>query len=144
MSKLQVGLALAVLVLGSSPAWSEAPAKAWDQEAVTKLAGRLTEQTLQIQVGVGRHSEGTAADTPRRIVLHDVNFIHRRAISLETALRAGEGHDETEPVFRRLMTGVRNAKQDAKRFPEIEKVRGHIEKAGGLLQELSAYYAVGE
>jgi hypothetical protein len=32
---------------------------------------------------------------------------------------------------------------DAKRFPEIEKARRHIDKADELPTEMSAYYAVG-
>ena len=59
-------------------------------------------------------------------------------------MRAGLGRDQTEPVFRRILDSVRNAKKDAKRFPEIEKARKHIEEAHKVLAELGAYYGEGD
>jgi hypothetical protein len=144
MNKIRTGLVSAAVLLAlGSPAWSQAPAKAWDPKALTPLVHRFVAETKHIQESVGLHVEEAAPDSPRRIVLNDVYSIHHRAVSLETALRAGQGRDETEPVFRRLVDGVKNARQDAKRFPEIEKARRHIDKADELLKEMAGYYAVG-
>jgi hypothetical protein len=133
---------LAALVLFTAPPAGAAPTRPWDAEEVAQLAQRFTVQTKHIQESVGRHVEQAAPNSPRRVVLDDVYEIHHRAISLDTGVRAGLGRDQTEPVFRRLLGDVRNAQQDAKRFPEIEKVRKHVDEAHRILVELNAYYGV--
>jgi len=134
-----LGSLVALGLLAALPAGA-ASTKAWDEKAVSQLAHEFTLQTKLIQESVGPHVEQAAPNSPQRIVLNDVYEIHHRAVSLETGVRAGLGRDQTEPVFRRILDGVRNAKKDAKRYPEIEKARKHIEEAHKLLGELGAYY----
>ena len=134
-----------VVVLGllAAPASAAAPAKPWNQQEVAQLAQRFTLQTKRIQEVVGKHLEEAEKNSPRRVVLHDVYEIHHRAVSLESGVRAGLGRDGTEPVFRRILSSVEHARQDAKRFPEIEEAREHIDEANRLLAELGAYYGEG-
>ena len=138
-----LGFLVALGLLAALPAGA-ASTKAWDEKAVAQLAHEFTLQTKLIQESVGPHVEQAAPNSPRRIVLNDVYEIHHRAVSLETGVRAGLGREQTEPVFRRILGSVRNAKQDAKRFPEIEKARKPIEEAHKLLAELGAYYGEGD
>jgi hypothetical protein len=63
-----------------------------------------------------------------------------RGVALATAVGAGQERDLTEPIFRRLMSGVQHAREDAQRFPEIEAVRSYVEKAEALLREMAVYY----
>ncbi len=142
-TRLAIGSAFLGLLAATAPASGQGAAKAWDQEAMVGLTKRFLEQTKHIQEGVGRHVEEAAPDSPRRIVLDDVYAIHHRGVALATAVGAGQGRDLTEPIFRRLMSGVQNARQDAKRFPEIEAVRSYIDKANELLGEMAAYYGSG-
>ncbi len=120
------------------------PTKEWDAHAVERLLDQLTKETRALQTGVGKHLEEAEEGSPRRIVLHDVYEIHHRVISLESAVRNGQSREQTEPIFRRLLDGVRNARRDAQAFPEIEAMRSHIDKADAELLELEAYYGVWE
>ena len=134
-------LGLALLLPGQSQA--DAPAKAWDAGALAQIIQRFTIQTKHIQESVGRHVESAAKDSPRRIVLDDVYDIHHRAISLESAVRSGQGRDQAEPVFRRLLASVQNARRDAASFPEIQEASGAIGKARELLAEMYGYFYAG-
>ncbi len=118
------------------------PTKEWDDKAVARLLRSLAEETKHVQEKVGRYVSESPEGSPRRIVLHDVYEIHHRVISLESGVRAGLGRRQTEPVFRRMLQGVRNAQRDMQDFPAIEEARRHIEKADALIRELEGYYGV--
>jgi hypothetical protein len=136
-----LALAALVVTLGlGSAAHAQASAAACEGKALAKLAQRFSYETQRIQEAVAEGHEKAPAGSPRRVVLDDVYNIHHRAISLESGLRAGLGVKGTEPVFRRLLDGVANARKDAADFPEIAKASSHVEKANALLAEMSSCY----
>ena len=120
------------------------PAKDWDADAIARQLQRMSVETNKMQNKLGRHLEGAEENSPRRIVLHDVYEIHHRVISLRMGVRNGLGRDQTEPVFRRLLGSVRNARQDAASFPEIEEIRKHTDEANTILADLEGYWGLYE
>lgn len=143
---LGLALTLGLILPGVASATSHEakPAKDWDAAAVGRQLDRLSSETSKIQNGLGRHLEGEEDDSPRRVVLHDAYEIHHRVISLRMGVRNGLDRKQTEPVFRRLLGSVRNARQDAAAFPEIEEVRPAIDKSNAILKDLEGYYGLHE
>jgi hypothetical protein len=136
-----LGLALPLAAAGAN---HEAKQKAWDEDAVEATLVKLAQETSKMKDGLTRHVDEAEVDSARRLVLSDVYEIHHRVISLQSGVRSGLGRDGTEPVFRRLLGSVRNARRDAQKFPEIDQVRSHIDAANELLDELEGYYGIQE
>lgn len=141
---LLLALVLPTAVAAAHHEKAEQAATAWDDEAVTSRLVKLTQQTVKLQDGIAKHLEEAEEGSPHRLVLHDIYDIHRRAISLQTGVRAGLGRDGTEPVFRRLLGSVRDARKDAQRYPEVEELRSHIDEANAILDDLERYYGISE
>jgi hypothetical protein len=91
---------------GTNPAdtvgWtSTTPTKAWDQAAVTSLAGQLAKETDAVWVSVldlpnlGQVGSGDSADTDR--LQYKTRRIREQAMALSAALSAGKGRKETLP-----------------------------------------------
>ena len=112
----------------------------WDEDEVARLANALGGEFAAIKKGIAERREEADPESARWIVLDDLMQLQHRAVAFEGLVRAGQGRDKTAPVFRRIVTGVENARRDAEAFPEVQKHRHHIERAESLLQELSRYY----
>jgi hypothetical protein len=142
-------LALALTLAGSALGEeatpdSAAPAPAWDQEKVTAFANQLAEaadklrreiqkQRSQSQVGSGQaHAMLQFRD--------NIRVARNESRHLARALGEGRNRDETAPVYRRLMTLVRDARDTGRRLMIKSPATEFIAEANTALDGLAPYY----
>jgi hypothetical protein len=125
-------------VLVAAPGFAE-PA-AWDEAEVAKLAHQLVVEVAAIKDDIAGRREEADPHSARWIVLDDLMQLQHRTVAFEGLVRAGQGRDNTEPVFRRIQTAVDHARRDAPAFPDVQKQRKHIDRAESALKMLSSYY----
>jgi negative regulator of replication initiation len=118
-----------------------ATAVEWDQKQVAALADQLTRDVAKIKDGIARDWEQSDKHSARYVVLDDLMTLQHRVVALQTLLGAGEGREQSAPVYRRVLILVSQARQDAAAFPEVAAQKQHIEAAHKTLAKLSAYYA---
>jgi hypothetical protein len=143
-------LLCAALGMGSgSSAWAseDAPAEAkpWDQEAVGKLAEGFAKHASDAYTAIYKQggTTGTAGSGSRRDFhrLRDkARIIDREARHYRAAIKDGKGHDETLPVFERLMVEVRDVRVIGRRVMLQEPTREKVRLAGESLQQIGEYY----
>jgi len=137
-----LALAFAVWV----PSASFAELAEWDQERVTTLAAVLAPACDALydtfsKEPVATVGSGQMKDYHR--LRQVVRRIKREAKHLSSALAAGEGYDETLPIYENLMVMVRDARGVAKRTFTSNFVQEKAAAAGDLLRRIAPYYDPG-
>ena len=125
-------------VLFAAPGIAEPTA--WDEAEVAKLAQQLVVEVAAIKENIAGRRDEADPQSARWVVLDDLMQLQHRVVAFEGLVRAGQGRENTEPVFRRIQTAVDNARRDAPAFPEVQKQREHIDRAAAALTALSSYY----
>ena len=135
---------LAGLGLALAPTASHAELAKWDQERVTGIAEKLADAANEVyrsivrkrtgsQLGSGQASSYMRLKDKARLARNETRHLARR-------LQDGNARDDTLPVYRRLMTLVRDIREDARRMfleaPTLDK----IATAGDLLRQIAPYY----
>ena len=111
-----------------------------DEKRVAALAHDVAVEASLIKDRLAREWDRADKTSTRYVVINDLMILHHRAIALEGLVRAGQGRDKTEPVYRRMQSAVQHARQDSQRFPEIGAQQKHIDKAEAALNELADCY----
>jgi hypothetical protein len=117
-----------------------ATAVEWDQKQIAALADQLTRDVAKIKDGIAKDWERSDKHSARYVVLDDLMTLQHQVVALQTLLGAGEGREQTAPVYRRVLIRVSQARQDAAAFPEVAAQKHHIDAAHKTLAKLSAYY----
>ncbi len=125
-------------VLVAAPGFAEP--LAWNEAEVAKLASELAVEVASMKKNIAGRRDEADPNSARWVVLDDLMQLQHRVVAFEGLVRAGQGRDNTEPVFRRIRTAVDNARRDAPAFPDLQKQRKHIDRAQSALNALSAYY----
>ena len=111
-----------------------------DEKRVATLVERVAAKASRIKKNIAREWDRADKTSTRYIVLNDLMTLQHQAVALEGLVRAGEGRDKTEPVFRRMQSAVQHARQDADKFPAIAEQRSLIAEAETALDELAECY----
>jgi hypothetical protein len=125
-------------VVVAAPGFAEPVA--WNEAKVAKLASQLVFEVSKIKDNIAGRRDEADPNSARWVVLDDLMQLQHRVVAFEGLVRAGQGRDNTEPVFRRIRTAVDNARRDAPAFPELQKQREHIDRAQYALNALSVFY----
>ena len=138
---IQASMALAISLIAASVATAEL--LPWDQEKVTAIAAELAPATRALRESLRRQPPPTLGQAGKRAFwrlrdqLRSIDSTSRR---LHNALLAGEGHEETFSIYRRLITTARGAARELNRMPILKPVEAHIETVAGLLKRLRPFY----
>ena len=111
-----------------------------DEKRVATLVDRVAAKASRIKKNVAREWDHADKESARYVVLNDLIVLQHQAVALVGLVRAGEGRDKTEPVYRRMQSAVQHARQDADKFPAIAAQRHHIAAAEAALAELADCY----
>lgn len=115
----------------------------WDQEKVTAIAAELSPATRALRESLRRQPRPTRGQAGNRTFwrLRDqLRSIESASRRLHNALLAGEGHEETFPIYRRMVTTVRDAARELNRIPILKPVEANIETVAGVLKRLRPFY----
>ncbi len=133
-----------VLIVALLLAPGRAPAQAqWDQAKVTAIAEQFAASLNDLQITVRKDptlpggSMRAAQYQAREDLRQFVNTIERLAASL----KAGEGQEETLPIYRRAEQHRRDAAEAARRADIPAATLEKIEKSRVILAQLAPYYA---
>ncbi len=102
---IQASMALAISLIAASVATGEL--LPWDQEKVTAIAAELPPATRALRESLRRQPPPTLGQAGKRAFwrLRDqLRSIESSSRRLHNALLAGEGHEETFPIYRRMIT----------------------------------------
>jgi len=115
----------------------------WDQEKVTAIAGELPPATRALRDSLRQKPRPTLGQAGRRAFwrLRDqLRSIEATSRRLHNALLAGEGREETFPIYRRMITTVRDAVRELNRIPTVKPVEANVETVAGVLKRLRPFY----
>jgi hypothetical protein len=133
--------ALAILVPFSARGVDPTP---WDQEKVTSRAEAFSTQMDKIYRGIVRKQTGAqigSGQSASYLRLKDnLRLGRNEARHLERELQDGKSRDDTYAVFARLMSIVRNAREDARRMFLEQSTLDNIAEANETLRQLAPYY----
>ena len=133
--------ALAILVPFSARGADPTP---WDQEKVTAQAEAFATQMNKIYRGIVRKQTGAqvgSGQSASYLRLKDnLRLGRNEARHLERALQDGKSRDDTYAVFARLMTIVRNSRENARRMFLEQATLDEIAAANETLRKLAPYY----
>ena len=138
---LVAALALAIGPIAASAAAAEL--LDWDQEKATAIAGELPPATRDLRISLRQKPPPTVGQAGRRAFwrLRDqLRSLEATSRRLHSALLAGEGREETFPIFRRMVVTVRDADRELSRIPTVKPVEANIEIVAGVLKRLRPFY----
>ena len=111
-----------------------------DEKRVAALVHKVAVAASRIKKNIAREWDRADKSSTRYVVLNDLMVLQHQAVALEGLVRAGQGRDKTEPVYRRVQSAVQHAREDSDRFPAIAGQRQHIAAAEAALEELADCY----
>ncbi len=142
-TKCSVVVALvAVLAVAGAARATEADAS-WDQSRATELAlafekaARDLEKTARLE-----QVDQTGARTRTFLIVEDLKSLTRLSKRLASALGAGEGRDESQRLFSRMVRLVKSLREATPHSILLENSGDEIAHARGLLDELAVLYGV--
>jgi hypothetical protein len=138
------GLLTGVLLIALSLAPERARAAGeWDQAKVTAIAAELAASLEDLEITVKK--DPTLVGTPMRAAQYQAREDLRQLVNtierLAASLKAGEGREETLPIYRRAEQHRRDAAEAARRADIPGPTQEKIEKARAILAQLTPYYA---
>lgn len=133
---------LLAAALAAPPSASAELAK-WDQERVTAIAGELANAIKDLRKAVRQVPPPTVGQPGTHSyyeLLDTLGGLESASKRLNKALADGKGREETSPTYRRLMRGVRDAQEYARRLELGAPVLDRVAVAGDALRRLRPYY----
>ena len=122
----------------------QAAAGDWDQAKVTALAEQLSDAVNDVYRSVSRLQTGSGMASGQAnayLRLKDKLRVGRNeARHLAGALGDGKGREETSHAYRRLMTLVRDAREEGRKMFLEKPTLDKVEKANELLQQIAPFY----
>ena len=124
-----------------------APPPRWDQERVTALAEELRAASDDLYAAYLRDpapESGTGFASGVAVARHrlrqSLRLLKTEATHLAASLEAGEGRDETLPIFRHLESFVDRATEDARSAFLNAELLDHVAAVGSALMRIEPYY----
>lgn len=141
-------LGLSVLIASASTGTAtavETDAAAWNQQEVTALAASFEQAVDDLvdkaQIEKGQGDKGATQRADIYLLVEDLKSLNRHSRQLSTQLGKGLGRAETDALFRRMMSIVRDIRaQREEKMPLLENSGDEIERARGILEQLARYY----
>lgn len=136
--------ALAIIGLlamaGAAPTFS---AEEWDQERVAALAADFSASVNSLfQAARLETREPMSRKNAIYLTVQDLRTLRRFSTRLANQLRAGEGQEETAPLFQRIGRVVRDIRARRGMAPILRDAEEEIEATRAKLEELAAFYGV--
>ncbi len=133
-------------LLGSMLLLATTPVRAerleWDQDQVTELAAKLTEEFTDAKAAA---AEAPRQDTALQQRTRDAAVAHFERVRTAAEdflrkLRSGRGRDATVAYFEQVRLGLREVREIARDAVARERPRKHLTAADEILDQLSRYY----
>ena len=140
-ASIQTSMALAVFLIAPSVATAEL--QPWDQEKVTEIAAELPPATRALRESLRQKPPLAMSQASRRAFwrLRDqLRSIETTSRRLHNALLAGEGREETFPIYRRMIVTVRDAARELNRVPTVKPVEENVETVAFMLKRLRPFF----
>jgi hypothetical protein len=128
-----------------SPPLARAGPMPWDQERAAAIAGELALAVERVKRSLERDPEQPSVmqEKQRRGLIVDVRRLSALSAELAARLKAGEGLEETRPVYESIQRFRREAREAGRDVLNPASTARDIVAARGLLQRLAAYYEGG-
>jgi hypothetical protein len=145
---LAVAAALALASPAQAAAEAATPEKAWDQAAVTALAGQLAKASNDLygeyykMPGASGGAVGTGQSKPSYRLKQVLRKIEDQTQQLAGALAAGEGREETEYQVEDIGMLARDARVQLQRMYVQSPLQARIDTARGIWRQLLPYYGI--
>ncbi len=134
---------LAVLLLAGSARALESDLP-WDQTKATSLAQQLHKAATSLLRAARIEDQNidslTTVSSQNYLLIQDLRAIRRHTGALARRLEAGQGAEETLPLFERIRMVVRRAAVNRRSSPLLYDAQGEIDQARANLDELARYY----
>jgi hypothetical protein len=130
-----------VLALGAGVA--SAQKAQWEQDQVAAAAGKLADAVKDLRAEVKRQGSPSTATMQSRAwyrFTDKLRLIESESKQLSSELAAGRGHDETLPMFERMQSLIRDAREEARSLMILQPVQQKIDAARAALGVLEPYY----
>jgi hypothetical protein len=137
------GVLLALAVTLWLPSGSFAELAQWNQERVTVLGAELSEACNALYDTFLKEPEKTIGSGQSRDYYRLRQLVRRikgEAKHLSSSLAAGEGYDQTLPIYENLMTMVRDAREISKRTFTSNYVLDKAAATADVLRRIAPYY----
>jgi hypothetical protein len=122
----------------------QAKLASWNQERVTAIAVELAPAINDVSVSINTLRTGAMAGSGQAnafIRLKDrVRVARNESRHLATQLKNGKGRLETVHTYSRLMTTIRDAREEGRRMMIEEPTLDKVAVAADLVRRLSPYY----
>jgi len=132
---------LALLPAGAA----SAEPRAWNQAAVTKLAGELVEAARAVRDAHRRTPPPHIGSPNSRALLKlgdDLRLIANEARHLEHELERGKGRSDTHKSAVRIQGLIANAAEETRRIPALGTLPEKLEAANLLVAQLAEFYGL--
>jgi hypothetical protein len=119
-------------------------AAAWDQQEVTKLAGQLAEAVSGVYEEFRKQPEvdiSTMQSRSRYRLQDELRLLEGETRELARQLKSGEGRDATQPIYDRVGSLARDAREEGRRQLIAKPVQERVDRAEELWAQLTPYYA---
>jgi hypothetical protein len=136
--------AAGVLTLTATPIL--AAQQPWDQQKVTQIASELAKAVSGVRDEFRKQPPETIASMQvnARFRLEDeLRLLESETQELMRRLKSGEGLDATQPIYDRIGSLARDARENGRKQLVTEPVQKRIDRAEELWAQLTPYYTNG-
>jgi hypothetical protein len=132
--------AASILLLSSGSVWAE-PAE-WDQERMTGYANELLAATSDLNSALAARPSYVTQANQRAFyqARDDIRVMHHSTKRLVSRLEAGEGRDETHPIFKRISLLRNSAAEEGRKAAIPEDIMAKAVPVGAALLKIRPYY----
>ena len=134
-------LLMALVILASSASAAETPE--WDQKKVTGLVKELRAVVGQIQL-TEQAVDDPALAKARAQVGEELKLLKHNLRYLEQLLATGEDRKHSWPFAKYCERLIERVRRTAAKVPVLPEQGANVEKADGLIAEISRFYGVEE
>ena len=133
---------VAAVVLTLAPARTSAAP--WDQQEVTQLASHLAEAVSGVYEEFRKQPQvdiSTMQTRSRYRLQDELRLLEGETRELARQLKSGEGRDATQPIYDRVGSLARDAREEGRRQLIAKPVQERVDRAEELWAQLTPYYA---
>ena len=142
--RLHPALAIAAALLLTPAPVRAAESQPWDQEKVTRIAKELVEAVAEVRDAFRKEpiaDLGSSQMNARYRLEEKVRLLDSETQALQSRLEAGEGLAETLPIYDRIGSLARDARDEARKQSVAKPVQERVDHAEATWSRLTPYYA---
>jgi len=140
---LRPHLVLAAAALALTPTPILAAQQPWDQQKVTQIASELAEAVSGVRDEFRKQPPPTIASLHSNAhyrLQDELRLLESETRELMRQLKSGEGLDATQPIYDRIGSLARDARENGRKQLVAEPVQKRIDRAEELWAQLTPYY----